>query len=57
MMQDDGRASKQFEDIRVVLKQDFGLLKAALDADVASIQQIDCLLGSDTRISGLGKVE
>lgn len=46
--------SEQFEDIRVVLKQDVGLLKAALDADIASVQEIDDLLGNDTRLSGLG---
>ncbi|MCJ1250460.1 hypothetical protein MMC30_007688 [Trapelia coarctata] len=56
-MQDDGRTSKEFEDIRVVLKQGVGLLKAALDADVASIQEIEGLLGSDTRLGGLGVVE
>jgi len=53
-IQEDGRVSEQFEDIRVVLKQDVGLLKAALDADIASVQEIDDLLGNDTRLSGLG---
>lgn len=53
-IQEDGRVSEQFEDIRVVLKQDVELLKAALDADMASIQEIDDFLDSDARLSGLG---
>lgn len=46
--------SEEFEDIRVVLKQDVELLKVALEADIASVQEIDGLLGSDARLSGLG---
>ena len=57
MMQDDGRVSKQFEAIRVVLKQDVGLLKAALGTDTVLAQEVDGLLGSDTRLGDLAKVD
>jgi tRNA nucleotidyltransferase (CCA-adding enzyme) len=53
-IQEDGRLSEEFEDIRVVLKQDVELLKVALEADITSVQEIDGLLGSDARLSGLG---
>ena len=55
MMQDDGRALNQFGDICAILKQDVKLLKAALDADIDSIREIDGLLNSDPRLGSLGK--